>query len=104
MPGWLQPIIDWLVPFVGGGLVAGVGIMLRYGRALVKGMQAMMRGELHRIHRETVRRGLPVDLDVAEEADDVYDAYHSLGGNGVGTQLHDEIIAAAAAGGIKEDR
>lgn len=29
-----------------------------------------------------------------DEADDAYDAYSALGGNGTGTKMHDEIMAA----------
>lgn len=94
MPDWLQQLIVPVVTGAGGALLTALGIMWRYGHAMVAGMQALMRGELHRIHRETVQQGRPVDLDVAEEADDIYDAYHALGGNGVGTKLHDEIIDA----------
>ncbi|MDF7641716.1 hypothetical protein PT279_08985 [Bifidobacterium sp. ESL0784] len=94
MPDWLQQLIVPLASAAGGGLLTALAVMWRYGRALLKGMQALMRGELHRIHRETVKKGLPVDIDVAEEADDIYDAYHALGGNGVGTKLHREIIEA----------
>lgn len=95
LPDWLQQLIIPLVTAAGGALVTALGIMWRYGHALIKGMQALMRGELHRIHRETVEKGLPVSMDVAQEADDIYSAYHEgLHGNGLGTKLHDEIIAA----------
>ncbi|WEV72161.1 hypothetical protein [Bifidobacterium sp. ESL0790] len=104
MPDWLQSLMDWLIPFLGGGIAGGLALAWRYGRALVHGMQAMMRGELHRIHRETVERGLPVDMDVAEEADDIYEAYHQLGGNGLGTKLHQEIIDAHNGPSSKEKK
>ncbi|MCO6558472.1 MAG: hypothetical protein J6575_03425 [Bifidobacterium sp.] len=67
--------------------------MWRYGHALIEGMRAIMRGELHRIHRETVEKGLPVSMDVAQETDDIYKAYHDgLHGNGLGTKLWREIM------------
>lgn len=95
MPDWLQNFLVPVVTAVGGSLVTALGIMWRYGHALIKGMQVLMRGELHRIHRETVGQGLPVSIDQAEEADDLYEAYHNgFGGNGVGTKLHREIIEA----------
>ncbi|WEV68707.1 hypothetical protein OZX73_05295 [Bifidobacterium sp. ESL0775] len=89
-----QEIIDWLVPFVGGSLVTALGLAWKYGHALIKGMRCLLRAELIDIHAQTVKVGKPVPVDVKTEADEVYDAYHQMGGNGVGTQLHKEIVEA----------
>lgn len=92
-----QNVIDWLVPFLCGGCATTLGVMAKWGRAIICGMRALLRADLNRIHREYVQAGKPVPIEVKDEADDVYAAYHALGGNGVGTHLHEEILAANAA-------
>ena len=62
--------------------------------ALKNGMQDLLRAQLINIHSSTVAMGLPVPVDMKEEADRVYTSYHALGGNGTGTRLHDEIMSA----------
>lgn len=57
-------------------------------------MQDLLRAQLIHIHSTTVAAGLPVPVDLKEEADRVYESYHALGGNGTGTRLHDEIMSA----------
>jgi hypothetical protein len=95
MPEWLQNLIVPVATGAGGALLTALGVMWRYGHAMVKGMQAMMRGELHRIYRETVQQGRPVDLDQAQETADLYYVYHDvLRGNGLGTELYTQIMDA----------
>lgn len=44
---------------------------------------------LKTVHRDAVARGW-VSLDDLEEAQEIYDSYHTLGGNGAGTRIiHD---------------
>ena len=43
-----------------------------------------------------------MSYEAKERADSLYHAYHSLGGNGVGTHIHDELIAAYVGG--REER
>lgn len=44
------------------------------------------------IHRDAVTRGW-VNLDELEEAQEIYEAYHLLGGNGAGTRIMDDLKA-----------
>ena len=70
---------------------------------LMAGMRVLMRRELHEMHRRYVVRGEPMPYDEKDCADEVYGVYHGLGGNGAGTHIHDELMAAYV-GGRKEGR
>ncbi len=63
-------------------------------KAMEQGMRALMKGELVAIHERFVQAGRPMPVEIKDEADQVYDAYHALGGNGTGTELHRQIMVA----------
>lgn len=92
-----QQIIDWLIPVMCGGIVTIIGMLVKCWRSLVGGLLALLRADLNRIHTEYVQVGRPVSIELKDEADDIYSAYHALGGNGVGSELHRQILAAHAA-------
>ena len=92
-----QQIIDWLIPVMCGGIVTIIGMLVKCWRSLVGGLLALLRADLNRIHAEYVQVGRPVSLELKVEAEDVYSAYHALGGNGVGSELYRQILAAHAA-------
>lgn len=84
-------------------IVAAFGIMLSGRRAekekveeeseLVKlALRALLRSELMRTHHQAVRDGYAstVDKEVMERT---YQSYHRLGGNGIATNLHDEMMS-----------
>lgn len=55
-------------------------------------LRALLRSELMRTHHQAVRDGYAstVDKEVMERT---YQSYHRLGGNGIATNLHDEMMA-----------
>ena len=84
-------------------IVALLGIMLSNKRVekekaaaeneLVRSaLRALLRSELMRTHHQAVRDGhaSTVDKEVMERT---YQSYHRLGGNGIATHLHDEMMA-----------
>lgn len=84
-------------------IAAAFGIMLSSRRAekekaereneLVKSaLRALLRSELMRTHHQAVRDGYAstVEKEVMERT---YQSYHQLGGNGIATNLHDEMMA-----------
>lgn len=84
-------------------IVAAFGIMLSGRRAekekaekeneLVKSaLQALLRSELMRTHHQAVRDGYATTVD-KEVMERTYQSYHRLGGNGIATNLHDEMMA-----------
>lgn len=60
------------------------------------GMKALLFDKIARLHAETVEQGLPVSTDVKTRAENAYQAYAALGGNGVGKHYRDELIEAHA--------
>ena len=55
-------------------------------------LRALLRSELMRTHHQAVRDGHASTLD-KEVMERTYQSYHSLGGNGIATNLHDEMMA-----------
>ena len=92
-----------LAIYSAAAIVAVLGIMLSSRRIekqkadeeneLVKSaLRALLRSELMRTHHQAVRDGhaSTVDKEVMERT---YQSYHMLGGNGIATNLHDEMMA-----------
>lgn len=66
--------------------------------ALMAGMRELMRVQLYDMHKRYVVNGEPMPYDEKERADSVYAVYHALGGNGTGTHVHEELMAAYVGG------
>lgn len=92
-----------LAIYSAAAIVAVLGIMLSSRRIekqkadeeneLVKSaLRALLRSELMRTHHQAVRDGhaSTVDKEVMERT---YKSYHRLGGNGIATNLYDEMMA-----------
>lgn len=84
-------------------VVALLGVMLSNRRVEKKkadeeneifklALRALLRSELMRTHHQAVRDGHASTLD-KEVMERTYQSYHSLGGNGIATNLHDEMMA-----------
>ena len=55
-----------------------------------KGMMLLLRGQLKEYHKEYMQRGWVTSEELADYLE-MYDAYHSLGGNGVATKWQEDI-------------
>lgn len=55
-------------------------------------LRALLRSELMRTHHQAVREGYATTVD-KEVMERTYQSYHRLGGNGIATNLHDEMMA-----------
>lgn len=108
-----QTILGWVAGPATAALIAWLGASLRASRArerehdarrdsehaaLMAGMREIMRRELYDMHKRYVVGGEPMPYDEKERADSVYHVYHSLGGNGTGTHIHEELMAAYVGG------
>lgn len=51
-----------------------------------------LRAELRKCHHLFCDLHEPLTVDLAEEVEHVYIAYHGLDGNGTGTKLYEEIM------------
>ena len=91
----LAHIVDWLVPFICGGVATVLGLMWRWGKAMVNGLRELLLCQLEDLRREMVIEHDGVaDEDLKSRSQRLYDSYHSLGGNGHGTSLNNDIQSA----------
>ena len=59
--------------------------------ALNAGMRALLWRELNDIHKEAVVKN-GMTPDERHNLENVYEAYHTIGGNGTGTRIYDEAM------------
>lgn len=110
-------VVGWIAAPVVAAVIGWLGASLKSARrravehdtrrdaehaALMAGMRELMRGELNKMHQMYVVQGVPMPYDEKDRADSVFLVYHALGGNGVGTHIHEELMAAYV-GRRKED-
>ena len=86
-----EKVIGWLVPFLCGAIVGGVGLWLVGLRALRDGVQCLLRAEIIRQNEKwTKAHYCPVYAKQALSRE--YKAYHALKGNDVATSLYEETM------------
>ena len=66
-------------------------------RAVEAGLRTLLRAELLDVHAKCAPQG-HAPLAVMEEVERIYQAYHSLGGNGTGTKIYEEIKVLSTVG------
>lgn len=104
MPDLLMTLLESVVPMLLTGVGGVCGWLLKshrkeeaHDRAMETGVRTLLRAELLEIHAKHVPLGY-MPLGAMEEADRVYQAYHSLGGNGAGTKIYEELKALPTVG------
>lgn len=60
-------------------------------KAFQQGMRALLWAELKQLHILAQEHG-GLDTEERHHLENVYEAYHALGGNGTGTRLHEEAM------------
>ena len=108
-----EAVQGWLVGPVIAAVISWLAASLRTARrrgaendarrdaehhALCVGMRELMRRELYDMHRRYVVDGEPMPYEEKEREESVYSVYHALGGNGMGTHVHEEPEAAYVGG------
>lgn len=87
----IEKIIGWVVPFLLGSAVSFFLIWKKWVKAIVVGIQCLLRAEIIRQHEKwTKLRYCP--LYAKEALTREYKVYHNLGGNDVATALYDEVM------------
>lgn len=59
--------------------------------AMMLGMQSLLRGQIVDFYDKYHNRKSPISVERKRELDEMYAAYHSLGGNGTITQMYEEL-------------
>ena len=92
----LQAFYNWLIPFVLGALITWVCATVKHHQKKEKAEEAgvccLLRAEIIRQHEKHTERGY-CPLYAKEALKKVYEAYHNLGSNDVGTRLYNETMA-----------
>ena len=90
--------VQWLVPAALAALAASLMRLYRLMDSMQEGTRTMLRSRLVDLHERYVVSGTGCPDWVKQEAAQVYDAYHGMGGNGTGTHYDREIIEAPIRG------
>ena len=99
MPEILDIILRWAIPTV---LSAGASAVIAYSRgvrkrasereeAIENGLQSLLRAEIIRANEKYIGQGY-CPVNAKEALKRAYQAYHTLGGNDVATQLYEDVI------------
>ena len=96
MPDWIvQHWAEWLFGLMGAG-IAGVAAYVRSRfkclGAMEKALRASMYDRLYYLHGKCMKQGW-VSIPDFENITGIYEGYHALGGNGVGTKLYEDLDA-----------
>ena len=90
--------LSWLIPFLCGSAISAVGLLFAHikaqqknTKAMSKGLQALLRSDIIRIHDRYVDLGY-CPLEIKEALHREYMAYHDLGGNDIATHLYEETM------------
>ncbi len=94
--------IQWAVPVVLAALAASLMRLYRLMDSMQEGTRTMLRSRLVDLHERYVVSGTGCPDWVKQEAAQVYDAYHGMGGNGTGTHYYEEIINAPIRGEVED--
>lgn len=109
---WLT-VAGWLAGPATTAVVAWLGASLRAARrrererderreaehrAYSEGMRVLLKERLYDMHERYVVHGEPMPYGAKEREESIYRAYHALRGNGTGTHLHEELMAAYVGG------
>ena len=90
----LQPILNYIVPLVLGGIIGFLSNKLKGKRkkdkAIETGVQALLRNELVRRYREYETKGEMSILD-KENIEAMFEQYQNLGGNGTVKKMYEEL-------------
>ena len=115
--GW-EAAIGWVAGPVATAVIGWLAASLRASRARERerdarraaeheayseGLRVLLKERLYDMHQTHVVRAEPMPYEAKERLESVYGAYHALGGNGTGTHVYEELMAAYV-GGREEKR
>ncbi|MBR3762180.1 MAG: hypothetical protein IKK59_05500 [Lachnospiraceae bacterium] len=84
-------------------LVTALGYMYRQIIAMRKGVRALLRADLIRLYNKYHDELGYCPIYVKQSLEEEYQHYHTLKGNGVGTNLYKELMALPTEPPHKED-
>lgn len=96
MPDWIVKYwAQWLFGIIAtgfGGIVAYVRSKFKRLTAMEKALQASLYDRLYYLHGKYMKQGW-ISVQDLENVTGIYEGYHGLGGNGIGTKLYNDLVA-----------
>lgn len=89
----INSVLSWCVAALLGAVLVALKRLYSLILANQEGTKTLLRSRLYDIHERTIEKGYCSD-ERKRETEQVYTAYHTLGGNGVGTKYYQEILNA----------
>lgn len=86
----VMELITVTLPIILGYIVWILKQQKRERSANSRGMMLLLRGQLKVYHKEYMQRGWITSEELADYLE-MYEAYHSLGGNGVATKWKEDV-------------
>lgn len=86
----VMELITVTLPIILGYIVWILKQQKRERSANSRGMMLLLRGQLKAYHKEYMQRGWITSEELADYLE-MYEAYHSLGGNGVATKWKEDV-------------
>ena len=88
---FLSPVYGGIVSLLLGFVIGKLQKAKNESSAMKTALGALLRNDMFEIYKK-YRDGEEVPADVQEEMHSLYEAYHGLGFNNIGTKIHDEIM------------
>jgi len=92
----ISAVVTTLAGAVVGAAIARVKTLSKQTKAERDGIQCLLRAEIIRQHEKYAERGY-CPIYAREALSQEYNAYHSLGGNDVATQLYEDLMELPTA-------
>lgn len=73
-------------------MIAGFGYLYKQVAAMRSGLRALLRADLIRLHNKYHDELRYCPLYVKQALEDEYKEYHALNGNGVGTNMYEDLM------------
>lgn len=84
-------IISALVSAIVTASLASILTLFRRTKAIAKGVQDLLRGEIIHHYNKAIDRGY-CPIHTKQLVEEQYKSYHALGGNGVITEIYKELL------------
>lgn len=86
----LDVALKYWLPILFGGISGVVAVMWAQLKAFKKGILVLLQCQLLEYYYNWIDKGY-IPVPTMERITRIYEAYHALGGNGVGTKVFDEM-------------
>jgi hypothetical protein len=90
MQDWIKTLVSYIVAAVLTGLTASVKHLWTKQKAQEEGLKALLHDRIYQGYADCLKKGYASVEDI-ENLEYLYSPYHTLGGNGTGTELFERV-------------